>query len=106
VARLAPFFNIEVPSPGGSYTINRGKSEFGTDAPFANRHASSFRAIYDLADLEKSLYIQTTGQSGNFLSPFYRSFAERWARVEYIEIPTQRAAVAKSAIGTWTLAPK
>lgn len=103
---LARYFNVEVPSPGGNYTLNRGKSDFWEEDPFANRHASSYRAIYDLGDLEKSLYIHTTGQSGNFLSPFYRSFARRWARVEYIEIPTQREAIAKSAIGTWKLTPK
>ena len=99
-------FNVEVASPGDAYTLNRGKTEFGEDPPFANRHASSYRAIYDLADLDRSLYIHTTGQSGNPLSPFYRSFAERWAKVEYIEIPTRRDAIAKTAIGTWRLTPR
>ena len=37
----------------------------------------------------RSLYIHTTGQSGNPLSPFYRSFAERWAKGDYIEIADQ-----------------
>jgi penicillin amidase len=107
VPSMAGYFNITVPSPGGNYTLNRGKAEFGEEAaPFANRHASSYRAIYDLADLEKSLFIQTTGQSGNFLSPFYRSFAERWAKVEFIEIPTRRDTIGKSALGTWRLDPK
>lgn len=107
VPSMASYFNVTVPSPGGNYTLNRGKAEFGEeDTPFANRHASSYRAIYDLADLEKSLFIQTTGQSGNFLSPFYRSFADRWAKVEFIEIPTKRETVAKSALGTWRLDPK
>ena len=107
VPSMASYFNVSVPSPGGNYTLNRGKAEFGEeDTPFANRHASSYRAIYDLADLEKSLFIQTTGQSGNFLSPFYRSFADRWAKVEFIEIPTKRETVAKSALGTWRLDPK
>ena len=97
----ARYFNVEVPSPGDDYTLNRGKTEFGEEPPFANRHASSYRAIYDFADLDRSLYIHTTGQSGNPLSPFYRSFAERWAKVEYIEIATKREAIAKAAIGTW-----
>ena len=52
------------------------------------------RAIYDLADLDRSLYMQSTGQSGNVLSPWYASFAERWAKVEYITIPTKREAIA------------
>ncbi len=105
VALIGPFFNIEVPSPGGAYTLNRGVSDFGDVEPYANRSASSYRAIYDFADLDRSLYIQTTGQSGNPFSPFYRSFAERWARVEYIEIPTRRTEIAKVALGTWRLTP-
>ena len=107
VPSMAGYFNVTTPSPGGNYTLNRGKAEFGEeDAPFANRHAASFRAIYDLSDLEKSLFIQTTGQSGNFLSPYYRSFAERWSKVEFIEIPTRRETIGKSALGTWQLSPK
>ena len=104
-AGIGPYFNVEVPSPGDAYTLNRGKTEFGETPPFANRHASSYRAIYDFADLDRSLYIHTTGQSGNPLSPFYRSFAERWVKVDYIEIATKRDAIAKAAIGTWKLTP-
>jgi penicillin amidase len=106
VGRLAPYFNVEVPSPGGDYTLNRGKVDYDLEPPFANRHAASMRAIYDLADPERSLYIHTTGQSGNPLSPFYRSFAERWAKVEYITISTQREEISKTPLGTWKLAPQ
>jgi penicillin amidase len=95
-----------VPSAGGSYTLNRGKMEFGEEPPFANRHASSYRAIYDFADLEHSLYIHTTGQSGNPMSPQYRSFAKRWAKGEYIQIPTKRETIDKVAAGTWRLMPQ
>jgi penicillin amidase len=103
---LGPLFNIEVPSGGGGYTLNRGAAEFGADPPFANRHAATFRGIYDLADLDRSLYIHTTGQSGNPLSPFYRSFAKRWAKGEYIEIASRRADVEKAKLGTWLLTPR
>jgi penicillin amidase len=103
---IGGFFNVEVPSPGDPYSLNRGMVEFGDEPPFANYGASTYRAIYDFADLERSLYIHTTGQSGNPFSPFYRSFAERWAKVEYIEIPTQRDVFASGALGTWTLTPQ
>ena len=106
VATLGWLFNVEVASPGGNYTLNRGKAEFAEDPPFASRHAASLRAIYDLADLDRSLFIHTTGQSGNPLSPFYRSFAKRWARGEYIEIATKRPDIAKVALGTWKLTPR
>ena len=105
VPRLAPYFEIRVPSPGGSYTLNRGKTEFGDEPPFANRHGSSLRAIYDFADLDRSLFMQSTGQSGNPMSPFYRSFAKRWAEGDYIEIPTKRETIDQIAIGTWKLTP-
>ena len=102
---LARIFNVEVPSPGGPYTLNRGQVDFGAEQPFGNRGAASCRAIYDLSDLDASLFIHTTGQSGNPFSPFYRSFAERWSTGHYIRIPTARTEIDQTAIGTWTLAP-
>ena len=71
--------------------------------PFANRHAPSLRAIYDLADLDRSRFIQSTGQSGNVLSPWYDNFAQRWAKVRYVTIPAARAAI--DARHTLTLRP-
>ena len=94
---IGSYFNIEVPSSGDDYTLNRGKMELGEEPPFANRHASSYRAIYDFADLDRSLYIQSTGQSGNPFSPFYRRFVERWAKGEYIRIPTKREEIVEAA---------
>jgi len=102
---IGSYFNVTIPSPGGDDTLNRGKMEFGEEPPFANRYASSYRAIYDFADLDRSLYIQSTGQSGNPFSPFYRSFAERWSKGEYIRISTSRDEIAATASGTWRLEP-
>jgi penicillin amidase len=103
---LSRVFNIEVPSPGGPDTLNRGRPDFADEPPFANREAASYRAIYDLSDLDRSLYIQSTGQSGNAFSPFYRSFAERWSRGEYIRIATKHEDIAKAALGIWRLEPR
>ncbi|MGH8740775.1 MAG: penicillin acylase family protein, partial [Burkholderiales bacterium] len=88
---LARFFDIAVPSAGDAYTVNAGRSEFADEAaPFASRHAASYRAIYDLADPQASLFIHSGGQSGNPLSPHYRAFTEAWARGEYIPMVTDR----------------
>jgi acyl-homoserine lactone acylase PvdQ len=38
--------------------------------------------------------MQSTGQSGNVFSPWYASFGERWARVEYVTIPARRESIA------------
>ena len=97
-------FNVSPPTPGDSFTVNVGAITIrDEERPFANRHAASLRTLYDFADLEKSLYMQSTGQSGNVLSPWYSNLAERWARVEYITIPTRRDAIA--ARHTLTLKP-
>jgi penicillin amidase len=93
---LARLFDISVPSPGDPYTVNVGRNNMNDEArPFANRHAASLRAIYDLSDLEKSLYIHSGGQSGNLLSEHYKAFSEAWAKNEYIPMRARRETLEK-----------
>ncbi|MDQ3271913.1 MAG: penicillin acylase family protein [Pseudomonadota bacterium] len=84
VAALARFFDVSVPTGGDSFTVNVGQY-WPDDArfPFANRHAASLRAVYDLADLEKSQFIYQTGQSGLVFSSRYRDMSARWVGVDY-----------------------
>lgn len=84
VAALAPLFEVRAPTGGDPFTVNVGQYHLDkTDAPFANRHAASMRAIYDLNDPEQSVFIYQTGQSGNVLSPRYRDMRDEWAAVHY-----------------------
>ena len=99
------FFTVGSATPGGPYTLNRGVVEFWREPPFANRHAASLRAIYDLADLDRSLFMQPTGQSGNPFSRYYRTFERSWAQGEYIQIPIAPNVFEREAIGTWQLVP-
>jgi penicillin amidase len=95
VPYVARLFNVSPQTAGDTYSVNVGHFFIRDEArPFANRHAPSLRAIYDLADLDRSLFMHSTGQSGNVLSPWYASFAERWAKVQYITIPTRRDSIA------------
>ena len=90
-ALLAPYFDISVPSPGGAFTVDVGRSRFNDEArPYASRHAPSLRAIYDLSRPDGSLFIHSGGQSGNPLSPGYRAFTRAWAAGEYIPMHTNR----------------
>ena len=103
---LARIFDISAPSAGDTYTVNVGQHYLNDEAtPFANRHAPSLRAIYDLADPEKSLFIHSGGQSGNRLSPHYKSFTEAWANGEYIPMITDRAKIEASRHNTLKLVP-
>ena len=104
---LAPLFNLSGPAPGGIYAVNAFSfSPLEDERPFASTHGPSFRAIYDLADLERSLFVQSTGQSGNVLSPWYRSFEKGWRDGEYVTIPTERAAYESNAAGRLRLVPR
>ena len=104
---LAKLFDIRVPSPGDTYTIDVGRNTLANEAaPFASRHAASLRAIYDLSDMDKSVYIHSTGQSGNLLSPLYQNFAERWARVEYLPMSMRRSDAQRDSLGTLKLQPR
>jgi penicillin amidase len=98
------WFEIAVPTPGDSYTVNVGRHDIANeDDPFASDHGPSLRAIYDLADLDRSLFMISTGQSGNVLSPHYDDFADLWRRVDYIAIRASGEDVAAGAKGTLVL---
>lgn len=103
---LSRLFDIVVPTPGDAFTVNAGRNALAkAEAPFANGHAASLRAIYDLADPDRSRYIHSTGQSGNALSPLYRNFVERWAAVEYLPMSVQRRDAEDGGLGTLRLVP-
>ena len=103
---LARLFDIRVPTPGDTYTVNVGRNNMGDDAePFANRHAASLRAIYDLSDLENSLYVHSGGQSGNLLSDHYDAFSAAWAKNEYIPMHAARKTLETEPHQTLRLVP-
>jgi penicillin amidase len=84
VAPLAKFFDVRVPTGGDNFTVNVGQYwPNDPKVPFANRHAASLRAVYDLADLEKSQFIYQTGQSGLVFSRRYNDMSAEWAAVTY-----------------------
>lgn len=106
VGALARLFEVRVPSPGDTNTINVGRhNPWDAAEPFANRWAASMRAIYDLADPDNSRFIHSTGQSGHVLSPHYRDLADRWSRVEFLPMVTDRTRIEKDAYATLILRP-
>jgi penicillin G amidase len=106
VGALASVFDIRVPTPGDTYTVNVGRFSMRDEQePFVNRHAASLRAIYDLSNLENSVFMHSTGQSGHVMSPLYRNLSERWADVKYLPMQTRRDAVEKGANQRLVLMP-
>ena len=102
---LGSIFGRRIASDGGFYSLNRGGHRLAGQDPFANIHGSGFRAIFDFSDLEKSIFIQSTGQSGNPVSPFFDTFVETWADVNYIPMRTDKAQILTGASSKLRLAP-
>jgi penicillin amidase len=71
---LGSFTTIAIPSPGDDNTVDRG----GTNSALQSVHGAAFRGVYDLADLDRSLFMIAPGQSGNSFSRHARDFAIRW----------------------------
>ncbi len=97
---LARWFNIEIPTGGDSTTVNVGHYAIVNEArPFASIHAASYRGLYDLADLDRSRFVTTTGQSGNPLSGHYRDLSQLWVGNQTVPMMRRPEVYAEGAIG-------
>jgi penicillin amidase len=103
---IGRWFDVVAPGMGDNQTVNVGGYEIDDEEePFVSRYGAGFRAIYDLADLERSLFVVSTGQAGHWLSPHYEDQSALWSRGQYIPMITRRERIARGAIGTLTLRP-
>ncbi|GAB4346030.1 MAG: penicillin acylase family protein [Candidatus Abyssubacteria bacterium] len=103
--RLARWlFNVgPFPFPGDGETVNR--ATFAFDKPYDVTMVASIRHVMDFSQLERTLGIHTTGQSGSPASRHYSDFTARWLAGEYITL-TMDAADYGDADKVLTLAPK
>jgi penicillin amidase len=88
---LAGLFELGTPYPGDTFTINVGALSHRPEAPFSTRHAASLRAIIDFGALPSSLWVLSTGQSGNPLVPHYSSQLPLWRDVSYLPMTAAAA---------------
>jgi penicillin amidase len=90
VPYLNAVFDVRTESAGDLFTVNVGQYWANdTKEPFANRHAASMRAVYDLAEAEQSQFIYQTGQSGHAFDPRSRDMAKAWASGRYRSLKPQ-----------------
>jgi penicillin amidase len=65
----------------------------------------SWRVVYDLADLDRSVGVLPTGVSGNPASPHWNDQAELWLAGRAHPLPFSEAAVSAAATSTLELRP-
>ncbi|MEX2519737.1 MAG: penicillin acylase family protein, partial [Paracoccaceae bacterium] len=99
------FVNIEHETSGGDYTLQRAKSRGRGPEPYLNVHAAGYRAVYDFADLDRSVFIISTGESGHLLSRHYDDLAELWRAGDYIPMSMAEGDIRPGALGSMRLSP-
>jgi penicillin amidase len=102
---LGEAFRREIVMDGGAFTVLRADHRMGAQRPYAAVHGAGYRGIYDLADPDASLYIVSTGESGNLYSPHYDDLLRLWANGGYVKIPLSPQTIADSARYRLTLQP-
>jgi penicillin amidase len=84
----------------------RGAISWEGDAPYENRHAAGYRGVYDFADLDSSVFVISTGQSGHPLSRHYDDLSELWRRGEYLPMSLDPTLARAGNLGITTLIPR
>ena len=97
-----------VQRPGDSVTVSvGGDGDFSAATPnYAQHTVSSMREIIDLSHLDNSLWVTTTGESGEPFSPHYQDLVHLWDTNTYEQMSYSPAAVAKQTVSLLTLTPK
>ena len=99
---IGSWFEIDMPSGGEKETVKAGGFDVADEErPFAQNHGAGYRAVYDLADPERSVFVISTGQSGNPLSSHYEDYAEPWRDGRYLPMLTDRARWRRTRWGRW-----
>lgn len=72
-----------MPHGGDDFTVNVGHYT-PYDPSMQQTAGPSYRQIVDLSSLDKSLFLNPMGQSGNELSPHYDNLLPLWSQGQYI----------------------
>jgi penicillin amidase len=91
VAYLKPLFHRSIGNGGDRYTVN--VAPVNLETPYDQTHVPGYRHLVDLADLQASRFVQTTGQSGNVLSSHYDDLVRLHRDVQYLPMAFGRTAV-------------
>ncbi len=105
LAFLKYIVNIRQSTSGGDNTLMRGRTGAQEPDPFLNVHGAGYRGVYDFADVDSSLFVISTGQSGHPLSRYYDDMSERWRRGEYIPMSLDIDLARAAAAGITRLVP-
>jgi penicillin amidase len=92
------------PTSGGAAIVNA--TGWSVQDGYETNWLPSMRMIVDLGNLNNSLTIHTTGQSGHAYHPHYADMSPMWANIEYYSMLWEEQDVTSQAEGHLVLTPK
>jgi len=92
------------PTGGGESIVNA--TGWSVRDGYETNWLPSMRMIVDLGNLDNSLTVHTTGQSGHAYHPHYIDMAQMWANIEYYSMLWSEQSVTSQAEGHLVLTPK
>jgi penicillin G amidase len=92
-----------VPVAGDNMTVN--KTTTNLMRPYETSEAASYRQILDVGVWDRSVAINTTGQSGHPRSPHYFDQNDLWRQGRYRSLPFTREAVDRATMSRLELVP-
>jgi penicillin amidase len=78
--------DLAIETDGDNYTVNRASPRPRGEPLFEAIHGAGLRAVFDLADLDRSRFVVATGQSGHPLSSHYGDLLGRWRDGGFVTI--------------------
>ncbi|MDO6801533.1 penicillin acylase family protein [Wenyingzhuangia sp. 1_MG-2023] len=94
---LRKLFNVgSLEAVGGNETVNNLMFDYTDTGVYKVNAGPSTRRIVDFSDIENSYAILPTGQSGNFMSPYYKNQTEDYLKGTYHKMLINETEIKKS----------
>jgi penicillin amidase len=103
--RILDWFFSRGPVPVGGDSMTVNKTTTNLRRPYGTSEAASYRQILDPGMWDRSLAINTTGQSGHPRSPHYFDQNILWRQTRYRALPFTRQAVERATTSRLELVP-
>lgn len=98
IALLRSFFNVgPFPVPGSREVINNMAFQYNGASNFSVTAGPSTRRVIDFSDVENSMSILPTGQSGNPFSKYYEDQAKMFNKGEFRKMIMNRDEIREKA---------
>ncbi len=100
---IRSFLNLgPLPVGGDEYTVHNTRYR---ESDFRQTHGATYREVMDLANWDRSLMLNSPGQSGDPNSPHYRDLFSLWVEGRFVPLLFSREKVKEAAEQIFVLQP-